>query len=203
MRTCQTIAIELPGYADGKLDPSATATVRKHLESCPVCTAEVHELGRLSSLLAARLPPIQPSRTFASTFAGRLAAEIAAEAEHCDEAQSRWHWLSWIPQPWLIPLAAAAMLGAIMYAPWFTGDQATKRLPVSALPGAAGGMVSAEKPPADTRVAASAPVGKSLLAASDLPADLARRPDLFVDYGVIRDLDLLESNREAAGGHAG
>jgi anti-sigma factor RsiW len=202
MRACQTIAIELPGYADGKLDPSTTATVRKHLESCAACTAEVHQLGRLSSLLAAGLPPIEPSRTFASTFAGRLAAEVAAEANHSGEAESRWRWLSWILQPWLVPLAAAAMLGAIMYAPWFTGDHATKGLPAPALPGVAGGMVSAEKPPADIRVAAASP-GKSLLAAGDLPPDLARRADLFVDYGVIRDLDLLESNGEAAGGHAG
>jgi len=198
MRACQTIAIELPGYADGKLDPSTTATVRKHLESCAACTAEVRQLGRLSSLLAAGLPSIEPSRAFASTFAGRL----AAEAKHSAEVESRWHWLSWILQPWLVPLAVAAMLGAIMYAPWFSGDHATKGLPVPALPGVAGGMVAAEKPPAEVRVGVASP-GKGLLAAGELPPDLARRADLFVDYGVIRDLNLLESNGEAAGGHAG
>ena len=73
------MAIELPGYADGKLDAATTETVRKHLESCAACRGEVRELRRLSGLLATGLPSVEPSRTFAFTFAGRLAAEIDEE----------------------------------------------------------------------------------------------------------------------------
>jgi hypothetical protein len=202
VRACPTIAIELPGYVDGKLDPAAAETVKRHLESCAACTAEAHELGRLSTLLSRGLPSVEPSRTFAFTFAGRLAAEVAEEGGTFAQTAPRRRWADWILQPWLIPLAATAVLWAIMFTPWFGGDQVTNRLPSPVFPGMAGGVASGEKPPADTKLA-NAPLDKRLLAASDLPPDLVGRADLFVDYGVIRDLDLLESNGGAKGGRAG
>jgi anti-sigma factor RsiW len=201
MEICEAMAIELPGYVEGKLDPGTTAMVEKHVRVCAACTAEVRELDRLNVLLAEGLPPITPSPDFAASFAKRLAAEIAAEERESMPSERRW--LGWLLQPSWIPLAAAAALGVIMFAPWFNGSQ-SQSPSVSVAPPLTGSVASTTNPlpgtgvaelsaKASNQVASTKAEGGERLATASVPADLLGRADLFVDFDVIRDLDLLES----------
>jgi hypothetical protein len=193
MKGCQTIAIELPGYLGRKLDPVSMAAIRAHVQACDSCQAGVKELERLNELLAVGLPTIAPSRTFASSFANRLAAEIAAEsAEEAERGQRRW--LSWLLQPWLIPVAVAATLAAIVFAPWFAGEPSMRSVPGPSV----STVASSKKPSTDVRIADGGS-GRATVAGTNPPEDVIQRPELFVDFAVIRDLDILESNQEVAG----
>lgn len=195
MRGCETIAIDLPGYVAGKLDMASSVSVATHLRSCEECSAEVSALGQLEVLLSKALAPVEPSAGFASRFANRLAAEMALE----EQAEERPSWLSWLLQPWLVPVAAAAVLGAIVFAPWFTSERAPKSV-IPSLPSLASGVASAKKP-APSTVASNAVVQapKTVVASKEVPGDVIQRPELFVDYAVIRDLDVLEANDPGAG----
>src|SRR5881397_1798678 len=103
MKECEAMLVELPGYVTGKRDPSSTAPVRAHLQTCAACRDELVQIQRLDKLLEEALPTIAPSPGFASTFANRLAAEIAAEEEAVAGG-----WTGWLLQPWLVGLAATA-----------------------------------------------------------------------------------------------
>lgn len=197
MRGCEAMAIELPGYLGGKLDAATAAAVRAHLLSCAACKAEVRELEGLESLLAVGLGSVEPSPTFASTFANRLAAVVLAEEERHEQPS----WLAWLVQPWLVPIAAAAVLGAIMFGPWYSAGE---RSVVPSVPNL-GAVASSTKQAPEGEMAAGggSAAGKAAVASSSPPADLMQRPQLFVDYAVIRDLDILESSSDAAGGKAG
>jgi anti-sigma factor RsiW len=185
MKDCEAMVIELPGYISGKLSAEEAAPVRAHLEMCGGCRSEVASLRRLEQLLSRALPSIEPSPTFASTFANRLAAEVAAEEEAASHG-----WLGWLLQPWLIPVAAAALLAAVIFRPF--GDAGA---PLSfSLPRLA------QKPPAEHK-APPAPGDKAL--ASNPPSELLQRPEMFVDYSVIRDLDILESGKGDSESHNG
>ncbi|MET0152981.1 MAG: zf-HC2 domain-containing protein [Candidatus Binatia bacterium] len=186
MKDCEPIRVELPGYASGKLDTGSLASVRAHLQSCGACRVELRELERLEELLLKGLPPIVLSATFASRFANRLAAEVDGAQRESDERS----WLGWLLQPWLVPVAAAALIAAVMFQPWFA-DHSTSVFPTPAVTGGSDGAVaSARKPASDAKLAANP------------PSEVLQRPELFVDYSVIRDLDILESGGQGES-HAG
>jgi anti-sigma factor RsiW len=198
MKDCETIRVELPGYANGKLTDDFVAPVRDHLESCAACRAELGELERLDALLLEALPPITPSASFASQFANRLAAE-AHDSESRSEGRRRW--LGWLLQPWLIPVAAATLLAAVMLRPWFA-DHSASVLPAPAVSRSVNTVAAAKKPPADAKLAERS-TAKLALAANNPPSEVLQRPELFVDYSVIRDLDILESGKGDGERHAG
>jgi anti-sigma factor RsiW len=79
MKDCEAMLVELPGYASGKLDPNTAASVKAHLQACAACRDELVQIQLLDKLLKESLPTISPSPGFASRFANRLAAEVAAE----------------------------------------------------------------------------------------------------------------------------
>lgn len=202
MRGCEAIAIDLPGYVGGKLDMASSVAVQTHLRSCDSCRSEIRQIEQLDVLLSKALTPIEPSPGFAARFADRFAAEITEERHRraCEErTEDRASWLSWLMQPWLVPLAAAAMLGAIVFAPRWSDDGAAKSA-IPALPSIPSGVVSAKKP-ADTTAVAAAPASnpKTMASNKEVPKDLIQRPELFVDYAVIRDLDVLEAGDLGAG----
>jgi hypothetical protein len=196
MKECESIVLELPGYVSGGLDGATLSWVRSHLESCLACQSEVSGLERLEKLLLAALPSVTLSPTLASTFANRLAAEIAEE-EARQQSSGIQGLLDWLLRPWLIPVAAAAVLGAVMFAPLFRGAAPTE-FSVPKLPGLAGGIAE-KKPAADTKVAESAPPAARVVASGKPPEEVISRPDLFVDFAVIRDLDVLEAGEGKAG----
>jgi len=177
--------IELPGYVSGKLGAAESVPVRAHLEVCTGCRSEATQLERLEQLLRQALPSIEPSRGFASAFANRLAAETAAEEEAAGHG-----WLGWLLQPWLIPVAAAALLAAVMFRP-FSEQSGTAFAP----------QLTSKKVVAEHK-APVAPANKSEFA-SNPPSEVVQRPELFVDYSVIRDLDILESGKGDTESHAG
>jgi hypothetical protein len=198
MRDCEIVRVELPGYASGKLGPDVVAPVRAHLQSCPGCRAELSGLERLDALLLQALPAITPSASFASRFANRL----AAEAREAESQSSRRDWLGWLLQPWLIPVAAAALIAAVMFQPWFA-DHSTSVFPVPLIGGPQGSVASAKKPGSDAKLAERNSAPKVTVAGSNPPSEVLQRPELFVDYAVIRDLDILESGRGNGESHAG
>jgi anti-sigma factor RsiW len=203
MKDCVAMVIELPGYVSGRLSAAETGPVRAHLALCAGCRSEVTQLERLDQLLSKALPSIKPSPGFASTFANRLAAERVAEEEAASHG-----WLGWLLQPWLIPVAAAAVLAAVMFTPWFS-ERTGGPLRLPKLPGvSSGGVASSKKPAAEPKVASAAPsdkgaVASSTVASSNPPSEVLQRPELFVDYSVIRDLDILESGKGDTESHAG
>jgi anti-sigma factor RsiW len=189
--------VELPGYASGKLDPNSTGPVRAHLQTCAACRDELVQIQLLDKLLKEGLPTITPSPGFASTFANRLAAEVAAEEEAMAGG-----WAGWLLQPWVVGLAATAMLALIMLgvlkpasSPW-SFDTA-----IPGTPSVLGGV--ARRPVAENPKIASNPPEKNKGIASNVPSDVLQRPELFVDYSVIRDLDILESGKGDTESHAG
>jgi anti-sigma factor RsiW len=186
MKECEAIRVELPGYASGKLDPD-TAPVRAHLQTCASCRDELTQIQRLDKLLEEALPTITPSPGFASTFANRLAAEVAAEEEAMAGG-----WAGWLLQPWVVGFAATAILAFIMLgvlksgnAPWSFNTS------VPRIPSLTGEV--ARKPVGESPKVASNTGEKNKSIANNVPSDVLERPQLFVDYSVIRDLDILES----------
>jgi anti-sigma factor RsiW len=189
------VAVELPGYVGGKLDAVSAVSVQRHLQGCSSCQAELRELERLDQLFAVALPSVLPSPGFASSFANRLAQEIIDEGE--GRRFSPRSILSWFVQPWLLPVGAAAVLALIManmYGPWF-GSEQPAGWPLRA-PSVSSGVASSKKPAPDAKVAAKPdkPDNK-VIAGAKPPPDVLARPELFVDYAVIRDLDIVNSDK--------
>lgn len=196
MRGCEAVVVELPGYVGGKLDAATAVSVQRHLHACASCQAEVREIERLEQLLAVSLPSVTLSRGFASSFANRLAQEIVEEGE--ERRFSSGSVLSWLVQPWLLPVGAAAVLALIManmYGPWFGSEQSTG-WPLRA-PGVSSDVASSKKPAPDTKLAAKPEKSDKKVVASNTtpPPDVLERPELFVDYAVIRDLDIVDSDK--------
>jgi anti-sigma factor RsiW len=196
-KNCQAIRIELPGYASGQLETQDLVPVRTHLQSCGACRVELRELERLDALLLEALPPIGLSTSFASRFANRLAAEAESTQKQSDGRS----WLGWVLQPWLVPVGAAALIVAVMFQSWFAGHSKNVLSSPTVTGGSGATVASAKRPAPDTKPAEAKSASKPMLAANP-PSEVLQRPELFVDYSVIRDLDILES---AANGrsHAG
>jgi len=191
MRGCEAVVVELPGYVGGKLDVTAAVSVQRHLQACAGCQSELREIERLEQMLAVGLPSIRPSAGFASSFANRLAQEIVDEGEEVRLTPRSF--LSWLAQPWLLPVGAAAVLALIMtqmFGPWFGSDQPTNwqlRGPAVAS--------NENKAPREPKLAEKPGEKADKKLASAPPADVIARPDLFVDYAVIEDLDNLDSDK--------
>jgi anti-sigma factor RsiW len=196
MWTCETVALELPAYVHGNLATETAAPVERHLRGCLTCQKEFRQLEKLERILTQhfleeQLPAIKPSPTFASSFANRLAAEMAAE----EAAKSRWDIAGWFSRPWLIPVAAAAALAAIVI-----GTVPGTGTPVAEAPEASKPVVARQAPAAESKapVAMAQPLVKPETGTASLPKELAERPDLFVDYSVIDQLEMLD-HAESAG----
>jgi predicted anti-sigma-YlaC factor YlaD len=189
--------VELPGYVSGKLDADSAAPVRAHLQTCAACRDELIQIQRLDKLLKEALPTIAPSPGFASKFANRLAAEVAAE-EHALAGG----WAGWLLQPWLVGLAATAMLAFIVLGVLRSSNSPRSfDTSIPKIPSLSGAV--AQKSVGESPKLASNTPEKDKAIASNVPSDVLQRPQLFVDYSVIRDLDLLESGTGDTESHAG
>ena len=92
------------------------------------------------------------------------------------------------------------LLAAVMLPPWFSSDHGPSSLSLPRLLGK--GSVASGKKVAEPRVANNS-AEKSTQVAGAPPSDLMQRPELFVDYSVIRDLDILESGKGDSESRAG
>ena len=179
MRGCEAVVVELPGYVGGKLDAAAAVSVQRHLHGCASCQTELREVKQLDQLLAVALPSVTQ--------------EMLDEGE--ERRFSPRSVLSWFVQPWLLPVGAAAVLALIManmYGPWFGSEQSTG-WPLRA-PSVSSGVASSKKPAPDNRLAEKSEK-KVVASNTPPPPDVLARPELFVDYAVIRDLDILDSDK--------
>ena len=121
-----------------------------------------------------------------------------------EEVESR-GLFGWLLQPWLVPVAAAAvlavvMVGALRFSPW-SSDVAIPSLPK--LTGALAKKPVPEAPKVATNPSEKSDKNRVAVASSPPPSDVLQRPELFVDYSVIRDLDILESGKGDTESHAG
>ena len=200
MKDCNTILPELVAYTHRQLAAVPAARVEQHLRTCPSCQVEAGRIERLDRLLVEHLPALQPSVTFASTFANRLAAEIVAE----DAAPAGRRLLGWLIRPWLIPVVATAALVAIFLSPGFRGASpksgpATVARRDGGLSSATGEAVISRKEPqgavaALPRKMETPPERAEVeMVMASPPRDLIDRPELFLDYPVISELDVLEA----------
>lgn len=182
---CEVIGLDLPAYARGSLAPGEVPMVEVHLRDCPSCQDELREVEAVGALLDGRLEVIEPSPTFASVFANRLAAEMVAEEER---AANRGSFGLRLPT-WLVPLGAAAVLAVVMF-----GQNPAGRQDVAEGPRAGTGpavVASVDRGPG-----AADPGDEEKMLASP-PPDLKERADLFVDYAIIENLDVLQSTASA------
>lgn len=182
MKECDVVGLELPGYGRGWLDGETESRVTRHLEGCPSCARELVEIRRLDGLLAEALSPVGPSAGFASRFANRLAAEVEAE-----EAKGARGLFDWVLRPWMAPVAASALALAVFLS--VTADRpdpTAERLASS----------SQDAAPVSIPIAPETGRSEAAAAAEDLaPRAVAREEtevELFVDYAIIEDLELVE-----------
>jgi anti-sigma factor RsiW len=97
--TCQELSALLSAHLDGELAAAEESLLNEHLAGCAVCRAELAELRRVAEGLAART---EPDPFFVARFRALRDSDPWAR-----------------PEPWrrlalrLLPLAAAAVLGAV------------------------------------------------------------------------------------------
>jgi anti-sigma factor RsiW len=197
MRGCEAVVVELPGYVGGKLDAPAAISVQRHLQACTSCQTELREIERLEQLLAVGLPSISPSPGFASSFANRLAQEVIEEGE--ESRLTARSFLSWLSQPWLAPVGAAAVVAVIIASIYLPLGSAPPSPWSVRAPGvtSSGGVASIPKQSGPDTKLAQKPSDKiekkqQMVATNEPPTDVIKRTDLFVNYAVIDDLDQLE-----------
>lgn len=199
---CEAMRQDLPGYVHGKLLFAERTAVEAHLGACFPCAEELRQVQSLESLLAAHLPAIEPSPGFASTFANRLAREI--EAENAQQSSL----LGWLRAPWMVPASAMALFVVAFLAYSMTPvgeepvDVASEKLR-PAVRAEKAPVVAAAKPAApESRVAAKSDRQAPAIAKTTPPGEFLEEAEPFVDYAIIRELELLEAI-DAGNGTAG
>jgi len=168
--TCETIKIHLVAYRDGELPELERAHVAAHLSTCSACTHEEAQLARVGQLLMS-LERVTPSPDFAATFWRRLEAEGQREPE----ARLAYWWSN--------------------VREWFTGWQLAPALAAAATLLV---FLSSLQSGRFTVVPTSPTQTPAPQVAEDIPAPLAEKPELFVNYRIITDLDRLSHFEEIA-----
>ena len=192
---CEENRLELPMYARSVLEPARNAAIENHLADCDACRAELLELQRLETVLEAHLPVMTPSPAFASTFANRLAAEVLAEEGVTGMGGG---FLGWF-RPWLVPLAVGAALAGVIVQQSMVAGPGGER--VATLPEESGSQVAVQSKPAvaepPREVASADPVPGVRNREAKPPEEVLDRLELFVDYAVIENLDVLDGPEHA------
>lgn len=202
--SCETFSEDLPGYAGGNLAVAERALIEAHLRTCRPCQDEVRALERLDRLLHEGLPWVEPSPELQRRFMNRLAAEIEAETQPSEERESL---LSWLLRPWLIPAVATAALAVLVLAGSFgSGRDVPTRIAREPAPSDGPAPAVAVVAAPQAAPAAEAPAAAPLAVAGakrdpgrSVPADLERDPDLFVDFAIIKELEILRAIDPSSG----
>jgi hypothetical protein len=174
---CETIKPYLVAYRDGELPERERAQVAAHLSTCPACTREEAQLARVSQMLRG-MERIAPSPDFAATFWRRLEQEDhRVEPEEMESPFARWlrDVQEWLTGWRLAPALAAAASLLVFFSFLLSGRFTTTPTP----------------PAPQTAKVAEEGTG-------DAPAPLVEKPDFFVNYRIITDLDRLSHLEEIA-----
>lgn len=87
---CSEAQVELTALADGALEASEAAALRRHVDGCPACSTELAEIAvvvQMSRATLAELPVLRPG------FETRLRARLAEETAD----SRRWYQRLWRP----------------------------------------------------------------------------------------------------------
>jgi Putative zinc-finger len=81
------VTTELTDYVDGRLDPSAAATIDAHLRVCAVCAEDVEDLRASAALLAPRRRTVWPLWAAAAAVAIGIGAMLFVRRDQPETAQ--------------------------------------------------------------------------------------------------------------------
>ena len=177
---CRTAQTWIVAARDGELGARQRRALDRHLGQCAQCRTErVSIEGVLAALDDLAAPPDVPARLEADVLrqVRGLAAERGADA-------------AFGVGPWfrrLAPALTATAVVALAVIGMRSGDVTPPR-PVACA--AAAPPIAKAAPPAAERTAVAR--RPKVRAPVEPPAELASRPDLFVDLPILRDLDKLQ-----------
>jgi anti-sigma factor RsiW len=111
--SCEALRNELEAYADGELASANAKSLEAHLDSCPVCTAEVLRIMQLKRLTHNAGLRYEPSAAFRAKIEKKI-------------AQPKRAWFTW---PALAAVAATAVIIAVVaLGLWFRTTQRDQTL---------------------------------------------------------------------------
>ena len=184
---CRTAQTWIVAARDGELDERERRALERHLAECGACRAEQVSLEGVLAALDALEPGREvPARLEADVF--RQVRGLAAEG-----AGGGWELPQWLRRG--VPAIAATAVVAIAVVgmrpsrvgmPEARTPVTVAARPRATAPAAAPAEIAKaeEAPAAARRVKSRAPM--------DPPAELASRPDLFVDLPMLRELDKMQ-----------
>lgn len=193
MKACRWYQLEFPGTLSGELRVEQEERVRKHVQSCPDCRAELDQFRMIDVLLTEGLPEPGRVRQFQQEFLKRFDAEVRLDRGRRRRLSGS------LFQPALLPLAAAA--GVAGFLVWSTPTEVPEIAP--AVPAVKVAEVLPEESDAVVEDVASAGIEEtdpapgsgvtSVPAVAEMGAQqgalLDTDPALFLDYAVVRELD--------------
>src|SRR6185503_5951076 len=97
---CTKAQIKLQGYVDGELSPRELKSVRRHLDRCTACAAELTRLSALKTLLSENRTEIPAMELSPEFFWSQVSARIKGETKPRLVVKERfffdWRWvLGW------------------------------------------------------------------------------------------------------------
>jgi len=117
---CARIQEWLGAWLDGLLPSTKSAEVRRHLESCAVCTAEKVQLERLDAALKRALESKAADAAFGPFWAG-LSERIAHDRSWADRVFDWTRGLFAFPRiAWVVPVLAIIFLAVFSLPPMFS-----------------------------------------------------------------------------------
>jgi anti-sigma factor RsiW len=220
--TCDETAERLPAYLDGELNGVEADQVKRHIASCASCALELTRTRRLFSLLSEPIGrPLEASsdERFASLWQRVSAEERPAllregRVVHGETGRRRPGRTS--VGRHRVRVAAGALAATLALSFWWVAERGNlssdarrgsdasvvrvaKSAPERAAPPAAPAQVAkVEEPrPKPPQVATSAtdmgPVAQVAHPSAKAPRAVRRRPDMFLDYSIVRRLDELDN----------
>ena len=184
---CRTAQTWIVAARDGELDERERRALERHLAECGACRAEQVSLEGVLAALDALAPAREvPARLEADVF--RQVRGLAAEG-----AGGGWELPQWlrrgVPAIAATAVVASAVVGMRPSQVGMPGARTPVTVaarPRATVPAAAPAEIAKaeETPAAARRVKSRAPI--------DPPAELASRPDLFVDLPMLRELDKMQ-----------
>lgn len=168
---CEEIQEELVAYGDGELTGEDRARITAHLDTCSTCRREVAQLTRIRAVFT-QVERVTLSPDFAASFWQRIEQEKRAVSAG-EGRFSRW-WREWRESlgGWQLAPALAGAASILIFFGYIVSDRGPQT-------GDKGKGQSVQGGP-------QTPGGKQ---GPEVPTLVREKPDLFVNYRVIADLE--------------